>query len=216
MSTQEHLQQHIEQLEKRLGQLEDIEQIKRLQRMYGYYIDNRLWAEMAELFSDSEAVMEIGQRGRYVGKQHIEAFLVEVLGQGRSGLLRDEFINHMQLQGVVTLTDEGQHAQGRWRALIQGNPPAGNHSLFWAEGVYENTYVKEAGVWKIARLWWVPTFYTTHPCDSLAFTSAPASDSLPPQQSSAEPDPALGRTFVPYHYPHPITGEAITRVTSKP
>ena len=63
MPTQEHLQQHIEQLEKRLVQLEDIEQIKRLQRMYGYYIDNRLWTEMTELFSDSEAVMEIGQRG---------------------------------------------------------------------------------------------------------------------------------------------------------
>lgn len=216
MSTQEHLQQHIEQLEKRLIRLEDIEQIKRLQRMYGYYIDNRLWTEMAELFSENEAVMEIGQRGRYVGKQHIEDFLVEVLGQGRSGLLRDEFINHMQLQGVVTLTDDGRHAQGRWRALIQGNPPAGKHSLFWAEGVYENTYVKEAGVWKIARLWWVPTFYTTHPCDSLSFTSAPASDSLPPQQSSTESDPALGRTFVPYHYAHPITGEAVTRVTSKP
>ncbi|OOG82511.1 hypothetical protein B0E42_21975 [Pseudomonas sp. A25(2017)] len=215
MSSQEHLLQRIEQLETRLVGLEDIEQIKRLQRMYGYYIDNRLWTEMAELFSDSEAVMEIGQRGRYLGKHNIEQFLLDVLGQGRSGLLRDEFINHMQLQGVVTLGDDGKQAQGRWRALIQGNPPPGSRSLFWAEGVYENTYVKEAGTWKIARLWWVPTFYTTHPCDSLSFASTPASASLPPQQPSAEPDSELGRTFVPFHYQHPITGQAVTRVTSK-
>ncbi len=209
--------ERIAQLEERLGRLEDIEAIERLQRMYGYYIDNRLWSEMAALFADQGAEMEIGRRGRYIGKQHILPFLREVLGQGRDGLAKNEFINHMQLQGVVTVAPSRQRAQGRWRALIQGSPPPGGDTMLWAEGVYENTYVKEDGMWKIALLWWVPTFYVSHPgYESVSFVSGPQSGTLPPQAPSAPAIEALGRAFVPFHYRHPVTGEEVVRVTSEP
>lgn len=211
------LLQRIAKLESRLGLLEDIEEIKRLQRMYGYYIDNRLWSEMTGLFADDNAAMEIGRRGRYIGKEHILPFLREILGQGRDGLARNEFINHMQLQGVVTVDPDHQHAQGRWRALIQGSPPPGGTTMLWAEGVYENTYVKENGVWKISLLWWVPTFYVSHPgYESVSFASGPPSDAMPPHAPSVPPIEALGRAFVPFHYRHPITGEEVVRVTSEP
>ena len=211
------LLQRIAQLESRLGLLEDIEEIKRLQRMYGYYIDNRLWSEMTGLFADESAEMEIGRRGRYIGKEHILPFLRDVLGQGRDGLARNEFINHMQLQGVVTVDPDRRHAQGRWRALIQGSPPPGGTTMLWAEGVYENTYVKENGVWKISLLWWVPTFYVSHPgYESVSFASGPPSDTMPPHAPSVAPIEALGRAFVPFHYRHPITGEEVVRVTSEP
>ena len=214
METSEGLLQRIAQLEARLGLLEDIETIKRLQRMYGYYIDNRLWDEMTELFTD-DAVIEIGQRGAYQGKEYIRVFLREVLGQGRTGLNRNEFINHMQLQGVVTVEPDRQHAQGRWRALIQGSPPAGGTTMLWAEGVYENRYVKLDDQWKISRLWWVPTFYIAHPgYESVAFASAPPSDSIAPQAPSAAPLEELGRGFVPYHYRHPITDKAVLNIAS--
>ncbi|WP_229490664.1 nuclear transport factor 2 family protein [Pseudoduganella namucuonensis] len=217
MDRHEEMTQRIARLEDRLGRLEDIEEIQRLQRMYGYYIDNRLWPEMAALFADEGAAMEIGRRGRYTGKEHILPFLREVLGQGRDGLARNEFINHMQLQGVVTVDHSRQRAQGRWRALIQGSPPPGGTAMLWAEGVYENTYVRENGVWKIALLWWVPTFYVSHPgYESVSFASGPQSDSLPPQAPSVPPVAALGRSFPPFHYCHPVTGEEVVRVTSEP
>ncbi|WP_020656765.1 nuclear transport factor 2 family protein [Massilia niastensis] len=217
MSDTMELDARIALLENRLGMLEDVEAIKRLQRIYGYYIDNRLWGEMAALFADEGASMEIGRRGRYEGKERIVAFLREVLGQGRDGLNRNEFINHMQLQGVVTVDPDRQAAQGRWRALVQGSPPPGGTAMLWAEGVYENTYVKEDGVWKFARLWWVPTFYVTHPgYESVAFASAPESEALPPQAPSAPALEALGRSFAPFHYRHPITGDEVTAVTSPP
>lgn len=216
MENSEQLLQRIAQLENRLGILEDIEAIQRLQRIYGYYIDNRLWAEMTGLFAAQGAEMEIGRRGRYLGKENILPFLREVLGQGRSGLDRNEFINHMQLQGVVTVHPDRRHAEGRWRALIQGSPPPGGNAMLWAEGVYENTYVKEDGQWKIARLWWVPTFYVCHPgYETVAFSSGPPSDVLPPQAPSAPPLDNLGRGFVPFHYLHPLTGEAVINVTSQ-
>jgi hypothetical protein len=213
-SREEDLLQRIAQLEMRVGLLEDIEAIKRLQRMYGYYIDNRLWDEMTELFAD-DGVIEIGQRGSYQGKENIRVFLREVLGQGRTGLNHNEFINHMQLQGVVTVDPDRQHAKGRWRALIQGSPPPGGTTMLWAEGVYENHYVNQDGQWKIARLWWVPTFYVSHPgYESVSFASAPASNTIAPQAPSASPLDTLGRAFVPFHYRHPITDESVIHISS--
>jgi hypothetical protein len=62
-------------VENRVGILEDIEEIKRLQRMYGYYIDLCLWEPMANLFAEKGAAIEIGSRGRYVGKDNVLKFL---------------------------------------------------------------------------------------------------------------------------------------------
>ncbi|HSW06547.1 nuclear transport factor 2 family protein [Aquabacterium sp.] len=215
MSAPADLLQRIGQLEQRLATLEDIEAIRRLQYTYGYYIDLRLWDEMAALFVDQGASIEIGQRGRYEGREAIRSFLLEVLGQGRAGLNRNEFINHMQLQGVISVDPDGLHAQGRFRALIQGSPPQGGSTLLLAEGVYENTYVKQGGQWRIARLWWVPTFYVRLPgYDSVAFDSGPASAALPPQAASAPVCEALGRRFPPFHYRHPATGAEVRDVSS--
>lgn len=202
-------------LEDRVGMLEDIEAIKRLQRMYGYYLDNRLLDEIADLFADKEATIEIGQRGRYVGKERVRRFLIEVLGGGRQGLNHHEIINHLQHQGIVTVDPDRNHAQARWRAVVQGSPPPGGKTMMWAEGVYENTYVRENGTWKIARLWWVPTFYVNLPgYDSVAFDSGPPSQTYPPQAPSVPVDTDLGRRFAPFHYRHPVTGAIVTRIAS--
>jgi hypothetical protein len=138
-----------------------------------------------------------------------------VLGEGRAGLNEHEVINHMQLQGVVTVAPDRQHANGRWRALIQASPPPGGTTMMWAEGVYENSYVRENGAWKIGVLWWVPTFYVSLPgYESVAFASAPESATLPPQAPSAPPLAALGRSFMPFHYRHPVTEAAVVHVAS--
>ena len=215
MTRPEDLLQRIGELELRLAALEDVEAIRRLQYMYGYYIDLRLWDEMAGLFADEGAAIEIGQRGRYEGRTAIRRFLHEVLGQGRAGLNKNEFVNHIQLQGVVSVQPDGRHAQGRFRALIQGSPPPGGDRLLLAEGVYENTYRKEDGQWRIAQLWWVPTFYVQLPgYDSVAFDSGPANGALPPQGASAPVHAALGRRFPPFHYRHPATGAEVLDVAS--
>lgn len=213
-------------LEERVGALEDIEAIKRLQRIYGYYLDALQFDAMADLFADVGASIEIGQRGRYEGKENIRAFFHNILGTGKPGLARDQIINHMQHQAVITLDPGRRTAKARCRALIQANAPApaGEASqenaqpdaMMWAEGVYENTYVKQGDLWKIAAMWWSPTYYVLHPYQRLWFDSLPPSESLPPSAPSTPPDSALGRVFVPYHYRHPATDEEIAEVCAKP
>jgi hypothetical protein len=221
-------------VENRLGLLEDIEEIKRLQRMYGYFIDLCLWEPMADLFAEKGAAIEIGRRGRYLGKDNVLRFLRDVNGGGLTGLRRQQVINHTQGQGIVTVSPDRLNAQARWRAVIQGGGgpqrqtiPGGTPSsagaggppgalsggaMMYSEGVYENTYVKENGVWKIALLFWVPTYYVSHGYDFMWFQSAAASTELPPQRAPTPPLEALGRQFMPFHYRHPITGAEVAPI----
>lgn len=204
------------ELEARLAAVEDNLALTRLQNQYGYYIDNRMWRELADLFTDNAPEMEIGQRGNYVGKQRIHTFLHDVLGQGRWGLMKDEIIHHIQLQMVITVTEDRRTAKARSRALVQGNSPPGRGKMLMAEGVYENDYIREDGVWKIKRLWWVPTYYfEVAGFDAAVFDSGPPSGVFPPDAPSFPRNEALGRRFPPFHYDHPFTGAKVPSPASK-
>jgi SnoaL-like domain len=201
--------------------LEDIEAIKRLQRMYGYYTDLCLWERMADLFADEGAAIEIGRRGRYDGKANVLKFLRDVNGGGESGLKFHQVINHVQHQGIVTVNADRQHAQGRWRAVVQAGGgeqrqavSGQEQAMMYAEGVYENTYIKERGTWKITLLFWVPTYYVTQPYSRMWFESGAASDSIAPQHAPTPAVPELGRQFMPFHYRHPVTGAVVSNVVA--
>ena len=191
---------------RRLALLEDKNTIERLQYAYGYFIDNRMFREMADLFCDEGCWIEIGQRGRYRGKERIHRFLLEVLGEGRWGLLKDEVINHVQQQPVITVAEDRRQARSRARAQVQGNSPPDTPHLLLADGIYENEYVREEGVWKIRGVTVTMTFYAALERARIWFPSAPPSETLPPDEPSQPVVEALGRQFNPWHFRHPVTG----------
>jgi hypothetical protein len=147
------LRAQVAQLEARVLRLQDINAIKRLQRAYGYYLDEGQWDDVAELFADS-ATLEIGKDGVYRGRERIRAYF-RAIGNGRTGLAPGQLNEHLQVMPVITLADGGLHANGTWRAIILSGQLGGE--AWWTEGPYENTYVKEDGVWKIAGLRWFQT-----------------------------------------------------------
>ena len=61
-------------LEREVTTLEDVNAIKRLQRVYGFYTDKQLWSEAADLFA-ADGSIEVGGRGVYVGRDRILEFL---------------------------------------------------------------------------------------------------------------------------------------------
>ncbi len=199
-----------------IGLLEDKNEIERLQFAYGYFLDNRMFAEVADLFADDGAWIEIGERGRYYGKDNVHRFLLEVLGGGRWGLATNEVINHVQQQLLITVDDDRLHARARARAEVQGNsPPDTSHFLF-ADGIYENDYVKEGGRWKIEGIKVTMTFYVALERARIWFGSAPPSEIFPPDAPSAPGDEQLGRQFNPYRWPHPVTGASLRTPASDP
>lgn len=209
-------QEELAQARHQIGLLEDKNAIERLQYAYGYFIDNRMFREMADLFADDAPYIEIGERGRYVGKDHIERFLHEVLGGRRWGMAHNEVINHVQQQLLITVADDRQSATARARAEVQGNSPPDTPHFLFADGIYENDYVKEGGVWKIKGIKVTMTYYVALERAKIWFGSAPPSAELPPDLPSQPQDERLGRQFNPWRWPHPITGEELAVPASDP
>ncbi len=136
--------------------LEDISRIKKLQRAYGYYVDRGYWREAADLFADG-ARFETGLDGVYVGRGRIHEFLMRQGGGNPGPGLPYGQLNHrMQLQPVIHLAADGQSADGRWRELAL----LGQFKKYaaWGDGIYENRYVKQDGIWKIESLHYYANF----------------------------------------------------------
>lgn len=144
----QQLAARIADIDAQAGRIDDYNQIRNLQRIYGYYYDEALWDQVVDLFA-SNATLEVGQHGVYVGRDSIRRYFLGLTG-GRIGLQHGELSNQAQLSPVITLAPDGRAANGRWRVLIQD--AVHGSSANWGSGVYENAYVKEDGVWKIQRL----------------------------------------------------------------
>lgn len=192
--------------ESRLQRLEDIEGINKLQRAYGYYVDKGQWTQVVDLFADQSSV-EIAARGVYLGKTGAERLFLHAFGGGKDGLAHGRLFNHFMLQGIVDVDPDGRTAKGRWRAFVQ--VAQHQQSATWSEGVYENEYVNEGGVWKFSKMKFWPTYYT--PFDAgWAVRNLPnngPSKQFPPDQPSTDNAPVFPDIFVPpYHYRNPVTG----------
>jgi hypothetical protein len=140
----------------RAAHVRDTNEIEDLQRTYGYYTDKMLWDDVAGLFAD-EGTIEIGPSGVYDGKASIREYLYS-LSDGVEGPIEGVLYEHMQLQPIVTVAPDQTTARARWRGFMQIGTLGEGSGGQWGEGVYENEYVKQDGVWKIASLHFYPTF----------------------------------------------------------
>jgi SnoaL-like domain len=153
------LKERLAWLDARTTRVEDITQIQRLQRAFGYYVDKGYFGEAADLFTERGKV-QYGVDGVYVGHDRIRELFTRHGGGSMTaagpGLPFGRFNMHMQLQPMVTVADDGRTAHARWRewALL------GQYQveIFWGDAVLENDYVKEDGVWKIATMRYYTNF----------------------------------------------------------
>jgi len=148
----EELEEKVKRLEDKVKTFEDIEKIKMLQRIYGYYLDNMMHDEAADLFTD-DAIADFGHVVNK-GKENIRTSFRNLLLKGQEGTKRLQV--HLMLQGVVNIEPGGQTAKGRWQLIpllteYLGKPP-GELQPIIGHAVYDNEYIKENGIWKIKRL----------------------------------------------------------------
>lgn len=195
------LEQQVNELQQRAARADDYIDILNLQSIYGYYVDKSQWDQAADLFS-ADATLEIAGRGLFVGQQRIREYLHE-LGPAEYGRL----FNHMQLQPVVHVADDGGSAKARWRSFMQvGN--LGKEAR-WGDAVYENEYVKQDGIWKIAKLHSFITFYVEYDqgWNKGAVALPGHLETLAPDSDSTVRYAAFPEVFIPpYHYDNPVTG----------
>lgn len=129
----------LEELENRVRAIEDLEEIKKLQRTYMSYWDNLEFHKIPDLFTEN-GTAEIRNRGIRKGKKEIEELYVKGGHQTRN---RD---GHLVGQQIITVN--GNKAEGHWIVYIFFLSP----SVQWVQGRNDCKYLKENGVWKISEL----------------------------------------------------------------
>lgn len=193
----------------RVERLEDAEAIENLTAYFGYYFDKGMWADVADLFAAGGS-FEYGQRGVYVGKDRIARALLLF---GPEGLGKGYLNNHMMLQPIIEVAPDGRTATGRWQGMVQLAELGANG--VWGVGIFENSYVKEKGVWKIAAL----TFFVTGLTDydkgwmASALPMEGPSALFPPDRGPTHAYRAYPAAFIPpFSFQHPVTGASLKAI----
>src|SRR5690606_2994201 len=199
-------QARLEAARERVARLEDHDAVENVQAMFGYFFDKGLWEDAADLFATNGS-FEYGLSGVYIGKERIRRAM---LVYGPEGLGQGFLNNHMMLQPVILVADDGKTATGRWQGMVMLSEPGANG--MWGVGIYENTYVKEDGVWKIDSFHFYPTAFGDYD-RGLTRGSVPMkgpSALFPPDKpSTAVYRSYPGNYIPPFSYPHPVTGKPL-------
>jgi hypothetical protein len=161
--SEKDLEAKIRKLEARIQTMEDIEDIKKLQRAYGFYIEHWMAEDIIDCFADRDDSWLRVAAGFYKGKENIRNFF----HHGRKGIEsrkseNPEFMHQvMQLCGVVHVDPDGKTAKGRWYGFGANAFPVegGKVNPGWMNGVYEIEYIKENGKWKLWHIHWCLTFH---------------------------------------------------------
>ena len=86
------LDEQLDALEARITRLEDMNQVERLQRTYGYFVDKGQRTPLSELFAD-DATLEIGGKGIFIGKHRVLEYMQTAFGP--DGAKEGSLANHM-------------------------------------------------------------------------------------------------------------------------
>jgi len=214
------LQARLRGLDAETSYVEAITQIQRLGRALGYYTDKGYFGEAADLFTE-DATFQWGMDGVYKGKARIRELLTRHGGGGLKdgpGLPFGRLNLRMQMQPLVTVASDGQHAHARWREWdLLG---VYKKSASWGDAIMEDDYVKESGVWKIAARRYYLNFVAPYEGGWAAMKpvtgnwQSPVVKDFPPDAqtpASYAPFPAV---FVPpYHW---VTDHTLRAIQSQP
>lgn len=132
----------IEDLEKRIQAIEDLEQIKKLHQDYINLMDNLQYEEVLDLFTE-DGTAEIRNSGLKKGKKELAEVYIGVLAKKR-GTTRYE--GHLAVEPDISV--EGNTARGKWIIYMLFSRPA----IQWVQGRNDVEYRKENGKWKISKL----------------------------------------------------------------
>ncbi len=208
----------LEELEKQVTLMEDIQEIENLQMKYGYYFETQRGEDIVALFSEENTEsVEITDHGLFKGKKGVKTMFLDWIGgraaaTGKSGLaLSGGMVSIFQLQGVVEVAPDGKTAKARWNCWdLEARPWNGVMRNYWLQGFYENEYIKENGKWYFKKLHWNDTFWTPYEDGWLKTPLLGNMNEHPTIRADAPPTafhPYPSGFHLPYSFKHPITGE---------
>lgn len=213
------LERELEALRHEVGVQADIHAVRTLQFKYGYYMDKCLFADIVELFAEQAVLYFLN--GIFHGKSGARRLYGGA--SGLNGPVHGMLFEHIIAQDIVDVAPDRTRARGRFRCFLQGgvhesktDAPPRIPAQFLEAGIYENEYVREAGVWKIALFNYRIVYQARleqgwahsgrEPLMITPYTRTYPEDPRGPDALRPLP-PTWPETFImPFHYPHPVTG----------
>ena len=148
----------LDDLARDVERTEAIRAVKTLQSSYAQYAQAGLWNELGGLFATHgslvfDGLVKPAETAR--GPKAVATFLRNGYGGGYEGLKSDGLSAMFIDSPVVNLAVDGASARARWQAMIfHGH--AGKARI--EGGVFVNDYIREAGVWKFAKVQFYPQY----------------------------------------------------------
>jgi hypothetical protein len=211
--TVEELEAEVKALKKKVQTLEDIEDIKKLQRAYGYYIERYMSEDLIDLFADGPDSCLLIAAGEFKGKEAITRFFRHGGDKPKTQVSSREMLHQvMQLCGVVHVAPDGQTAQGRWYGFGAHRLMADDGSSMpgWMDGVYEVDYVKQDGIWKLKKVHWCMILHSpwSDPTKRMMpRMNRPNEKNAPLKPTGPHEETQWPSGFIcPFHYKNPVSG----------
>jgi hypothetical protein len=212
----EQLEAKVAQQDRRLAEQEAITAARRLAFTYGYFMDNALYDQIPTLFASKMDYCELAGYGRYLGHDGCVAVWTKVLGKAlhdpKGGMLFGRLTRTELVKDIVVVAPDGLSATGRFDYISfsgnLGHPEQTNNQL----GVYRMGFVKEGGVWKIARFSLV---FVTQNYNDRDWATNPEMRCYNPSVE-VKPDapapfyhPFPEEGVIPFEFANPVTGQPI-------
>jgi hypothetical protein len=140
-----------------LDALVDADAVANLQNAYGYYIDRKMWEDVADLFEADGSYEMFGAppvRGPAAIRKALEA------AHGPVGLRHGELNDHVQANLRVCISPDGREA--RARGLDFGMTGRNDGKAYWSTAIFDNRFVKRNGVWRVAAMRIIPRMATDY------------------------------------------------------
>jgi len=211
----EEMEKEIKALRKRITIMEDIEEIKKIQYKYFYFVDHCMWDDLIDLFSE-DCVLELSDSGVYLGKEGLArqfkgrlATKKLMVGSGYMGKITG-------CDPIVDIMTDGKTATAGFDNLTFIAYPHLDRSE-WANGRYETEFIKEDGKWKICKLHYQSRFRTPFDGKGWHETSRTATlqdPSFPPDRHTTIYAPNPGK-YPSHNFPKPFTWSPPKKSDSK-
>jgi hypothetical protein len=127
----------------RISRLNDEDDVRNLQHVWGYYVDRRMWIDVVELFDEDAVVYVDGVE--YTGLQGVRKALEEM---GPEGLADGELNDRPIFDVIVDVQPGGDEAHVRGIEVgMLGD--ANRQEGHWEFSRFSNTFLKRDGVWRM-------------------------------------------------------------------
>jgi len=207
------LTKKLSQKEKEVQELRDIEEIKKLQAAYAYYLENCMSQDIIDCFSSDPGVSGTFVEGTYKGPEGIKRYFNRLSNKAPT------FLHQVRMDTpYITVARDGKTAKGRWYGdgTIAFKPLNNQIDPMYMNVIYEMEYIKENGIWKIYTLAFQMLYAFQPSKQNISHETAPETvdDEMSPENMKLSPDEWAefdtqypSGYILPFHFHHPVTGK---------